>query len=217
VQSSLTVRVYEQHARIAMMVGDLSEYNQCQTQLAMLYKDAQTRTNDPESQLMCANQFEFTIYRALYHIAVGNSASLSDMLCHELSQLLDTREVQFILRLHRSLATLNYTVFFRLLSEGKGVPFDGRQMLRSVIEKQKFKALSTMCRAYKPMKLPLAFVAQQLGFESIVEAQNYVQQCGAQLSSDESLILTAQTVITEPVIAAEEQNKGVTHAMFSHT
>ncbi|XP_062112691.1 SAC3 family protein A-like [Humulus lupulus] len=39
IQNQLTVNVYETHARLALEVGDLPEYNQCQSQLQSLYSE----------------------------------------------------------------------------------------------------------------------------------------------------------------------------------
>lgn len=38
VRNELAARVYEAHARAALEYGDVAEYNQCQSQVAVLYQ-----------------------------------------------------------------------------------------------------------------------------------------------------------------------------------
>ena len=72
VSSPLTIRVYESHARIALQVGDYSEYNQCQTQLKNLYLDNPHRAED--------NEQEFIGYRILYNLITNNQTALNSMI-----------------------------------------------------------------------------------------------------------------------------------------
>ena len=57
-RNGLTVRVYEAHARAALEYGDVPEYNQCQTQLAVLHGEGLPGCHD-----------EFLAYRILYQTA----------------------------------------------------------------------------------------------------------------------------------------------------
>lgn len=74
INNVFAIRVYEVHARIALIAGDFSEYNQCQTQLWHFYHAPEPSPHatpkeraefgDPQERLACLD--EFTAYRLLY-------------------------------------------------------------------------------------------------------------------------------------------------------
>lgn len=60
IQNPLAVKIYETHARIALEMADLDQFNQCQTQLHYMYK-----------KKIEGNYVEFLAYKILYQIFCG--------------------------------------------------------------------------------------------------------------------------------------------------
>ena len=69
VRSSLTVSVYETHARVALEVGDLAEYTQCSSNLQRLYLEG-----------LPGCEGEFTAYRILAAAVLGPQAMSLELL-----------------------------------------------------------------------------------------------------------------------------------------
>lgn len=133
VKNELTVKVYEAHARIALEVRDLGEYNQCQTQLRALYK--LNLGGKPE---------EFLAYRILYIIYTCNRTDMNNLLA-DLTPADKRKEgVMHALRVRSALASGNYHKFFRLYQE---TPSMGGYLLDLIIQRERLAALAAMCRS----------------------------------------------------------------------
>lgn len=87
IRNKLTVEVYETHARICLEERDLSEFNQCQTQLIQLYDNEEFRTN----------YTEFTAYRFLYYMVTNDAWEAHNVLkeCRKYN-LLENLNVLFL-------------------------------------------------------------------------------------------------------------------------
>lgn len=70
IRNDFTVMAYEFHSKLAIENGDWGEFNQCQSQLKLLYKEKGIRK---------PNYFEFLSYRVLYLILTDNSNDVFEL------------------------------------------------------------------------------------------------------------------------------------------
>ncbi|KAI7756091.1 hypothetical protein M8C21_006506 [Ambrosia artemisiifolia] len=183
IRNELTVKVYETHARLAIEVGDLSEYNQCQSQLQTLYAEG-----------IKGQHMEFAAYNLLCVILHSNNNRdlLSAMSRLSVEARKDTG-VKHALAVRAAVSSGNYVLFFKLY---KNAPNLNTCLMDLYVEKMRYAAVKCMTRSYRPT-LPVSFVAQVLGFQSsdssddkdtsgLEECTEWLKAHGACLATDSS-------------------------------
>jgi hypothetical protein len=132
IKNDFTVKVYEVHARIALEMADLGEYNQCQTQLRALYKLG--LGGHPE---------EFVAYRILYFIYTCNRINLNDVLADLTPADKQDPNVQHALQVRSALASGNYHKFFRLYDKADSM---GPYLLDMFVHRERLAAMAAICK-----------------------------------------------------------------------
>ncbi|XP_057981811.1 SAC3 family protein A [Malania oleifera] len=154
IHNKLTVQVYETHARLALEVGDLPEYNQCQSQLKALYAEG-----------IEGCYMEFSAYNLLCVIMHSNN---NRDLLSSMSRLSDTAKkdeaVKHALAVRAAVTSGNYVMFFRLY---KTAPNLNTCLMDLYVEKMRYAAVRCMSRSYRPM-VPVSYIAKVLGFISVL-------------------------------------------------
>ncbi|KAI9844821.1 MAG: Leukocyte receptor cluster (LRC) member 8 [Sclerophora amabilis] len=159
IKNEFTVSTYEIHARIALEKGDLGEYNQCQTQLRVLY-----------SQNLGGHPMEFKAYRILYFIHTCNRTDMNDVLADLTPIEKKDPAVKHALDVRSTLALGNYHRFFRLYLE---TPNMGAYLMDMFVVRERLTALANICRAYRP-DVKIRFVTEELGFETDGESVQFL-------------------------------------------
>ncbi|XP_041000387.1 SAC3 family protein A-like isoform X2 [Juglans microcarpa x Juglans regia] len=150
IRNQLTVKVYETHARLALEVGDLPEYNQCQSQLKTLYAEG-----------IKGCHMEFSAYNLLGVILHSNN--YRDLLSSMSRLSVEAKEdeaVKHALAVRAAVTSGNYVLFFRLY---KTAPNLNTCLMDLYVEKMRYKAVSCMSRSYRPT-IPVSYITQVLGF-----------------------------------------------------
>mmetsp|Transcript_25628 Transcript_25628/g.81367 ORF Transcript_25628/g.81367 Transcript_25628/m.81367 type:complete len:586 (+) Transcript_25628:1673-3430(+) len=175
VRDSLTIDVYETHARMGLETSDWAEYNQCQSVLKQLYREG-----------LAGCQEEFTAYRLLYACAQRQQ---QDMLT-ELIQLTPEKRahpfVRHALDVCQSFGMRNYHRFFCLYGTA---PRMSAYLMDGLVAIYRADGLAAMIKAYAP-SVELSFLATELGFEKVAEAAAYARGAGACVDEEAGVVDT---------------------------
>ncbi|GAB5362525.1 hypothetical protein AAMO2058_000804700 [Amorphochlora amoebiformis] len=206
IRNVFAVKVYETHARIAIETGDLSEFNQCQTQLGELY--------DLKHDLR-TNFHEFMAYRVLYYTATDSTEGLANLLAFLNPSDRRSDPVKFAMAAYSAYTHGNFFQYYRLLERA---PFHTRYILDALVPGVRLRALRTIVKGYRPTQVSIAFVAKALNLD-VQECVKYVTACGAVLSPDKMKLMTKESLniqapVKEEPKDADDKRKGVTHGFF---
>ncbi|KAI8994409.1 SAC3/GANP/Nin1/mts3/eIF-3 p25 family-domain-containing protein, partial [Gaertneriomyces semiglobifer] len=154
IKNAFSVTVYERHGRIALEMNDLGEFNQCQSQLMMLYELGLGTSEGRD---------EYVGYRILYMILTNNqmisllssltppskytNANIHPCISHALSV--------------RTAVSLNdYHRFFKLYL---GAPRMSGYLMDTFLERVRVSGMRVVCRGYRP-SMRVDWIAKEFGW-----------------------------------------------------
>ena len=177
IRNEFTVSVYEIHARIALEKGDLGEYNQCQTQLMLLYEAG-----------LKGCESEFLAYRILYLLHTRNRQEMNSLLAGLDDVHKDDAAVRHALQTRSALALSDYSAFFRLYADA---PNMGGYLMDHYVRRERLAALQIICRAYRP-GASASWLGRLLAFEGVGACIEFLQTEGLALMGGDA---TAMAVL----------------------
>lgn len=188
IRNEFTVQVYEIHARIALEKGDLGEYNQCQTQLKLLYGDG-----------IPGNVFEFLAYRILYLLHTRNRQEMNSLMADLTAEQREHHAVKHALSVRSALALSNHHAFFQLY---QAAPNMGGYLMDYYLRRERVAALATICRAYRPA-VEVSYLTATLAFEDAPSCVRFLREADGALLTDHDTLLDTRSSIA--AFAAERQ------------
>jgi len=177
IRNDFTVKVYETHARIALEKADHEEFNQCQSQLAQLYKEGCDATSRPE----------FVAYGIIYYVYTKNTTDLTStmaVVCEE-PELKRDDSVKHALGVREAWAQGNYVRFFKLFNRA---PKMAGYLMDKFVGRERKQALLRVCRAMRP-SVEFEYLFGLLAFQEVAKCREFLDECNVvYLNKEKSVI-----------------------------
>lgn len=183
IKGDFTINVYETNGRISLENNDLGEFNQCQSQLKVLYY--QQRRESKQLKFI-GSEVEFLIYRLIYMIMTSNLGEI-----YKLKLTLATKYKDFIrtpredhlfefinrlFELNDSILSINYIDFFKIIQFNIDLPLAFQLINNYITNKLRVKALGTISKSYRT--ITAEFIIDQLKFANIVNFVKFLTEYG---------------------------------------
>jgi hypothetical protein len=184
IKNDFTIHVYETNARVSLENNDLGEFNQCQSQLKLLYY--QKRKENKPLQFYGA-EVEFLIYRFIYMMMTSNCGEiykLKMMFLKEYSKYHKTKKekrlfefIDDLFQLNQDILLGNYHSFFKIVGEEKyDVPLAYQLVNNYIANKNRVKALCTIAKSYRT--ITSQYIIDELQFKNVTNLVKFLKEYG---------------------------------------
>jgi len=183
IKNDFTLKVYETHARIALERHDLDQFNQCQTQLVLLYADG-----------FKGKENEFLAYRIIYLSLQNIKYDIVDLLKEVKNKtgLRNVPEIKHAMNLRKALNESNFFEFFKLY---KLAPNMGSLLIEPFLNKYRMKALQVISVGYFT-ETSLDFVLEKLAFTNREICVKFMEENKITLTEDKTKIKCKESLPT---------------------
>jgi len=192
ITNDFTVQMYEAHARLALRHADISEFNQCLTQLLHLYAAGHAGCD-------C----EFAAYRVLYSMYAESDTAISRSLQDLTAEQKASPEVVHACKVQAANSIGNYAAFIQLYATAPNL---NSSIMDRCLHRVRNEALRAMARAFRPA-LPLEYVQHTLGISAQQDAIMLIRHCGGVVQESEGGVIfdTKASMATVKTVRAPEE------------
>lgn len=172
INDQLTLDSYEVHARLALENGDLTEFNQCQHQLLVLYDKFGPNLKKKD------DKYEFLAYFIIYSLISKSNMDICQIL-PRLKRIISSKQHEtlcFSYQVLKNYYQMDYAQIFRM---GDEAPLMSGYLMDILIEKIRISMLTKIISSYKP-NISVDFIWNSLFFEDktstleFLKGQSYI-------------------------------------------